>query len=160
MKEESPSMSEFLTTSKHNEELDAMVKAAADHTWTIDEILGLALETKDYINEFSARELDTLILDMTYVLAFEKRNDRNGKHWKHITLDCETQALICKLAEFEMCLNRLEERRLEMTLTAAAERERLEKRKRAVLTRGWRRVERLGRRLSRRVYEWKQVSRF
>ena len=86
--------------------------------WTIDQILDLTNESITLMYDYTPHELDSVIGDISYILAFEKKNDRTGKHWKHITLDVETQALICKLAAIETNLVRLEEHRMDITLAA------------------------------------------
>ena len=117
---------------------------------TIDEFVVEADEIKHHFDDFTKHELDSIIGDMSYVLAFLKRNDRAGKHWKGCTLDVETQAHICKVAYIEVVLTQLEERRMEMTMRWAAKeekRERLRRKKRMFFHRGVGRLRDLGGRL-------------
>lgn len=126
----------------------------AAREYTVDEIVVEANQVIRHFDEFTKHELDSIIGDMSYVLAFLKRNDRAGQHWRGCTLDMETQAHICKVAYIEVVLTQIEERRMEMTMECAAEeeeKERLRRRKRMILHRGVSRLRDLKSRLELRL---------
>ena len=87
-----------------------------EHRRAVDELLELTDSLMTILHKMTGKDLDDVIGDLAYILAVTKRNDRSSKHWKHMTLDVETQALICKMAHVDVNLSRLEERRMELTL--------------------------------------------
>lgn len=117
---------------KHAFDQDAYMEAL-NHDWTIDDILWRTTRIATKINEYTTQAIDNMIGDLSWILAYEKKNDPRAKRWKQITLDVEAQARICKLAEIEMNLVHIEERRMEMMLAKM----RREQRKRMIFMRGW-----------------------
>ena len=92
-----------------------------DSRLTIDQLLELTMETMTWINDFTTQELDSLISDITCILAFEKRNDSSEQPCKDMSWDVKTQALVFKMAEIEVNLNRLEVRWLDIVLIVTAD---------------------------------------
>ena len=110
---------------------------------TVDEILDLSTQVLMGLDTYTPREIDDIIGDLSLTLAHQKREAGNGKKWKYMTLDMETQALICKLAEIEVNLVIIEEYRMEITLAPL----RRSMRRQEPFRRTWNRVESLARRL-------------
>ena len=123
-------------------------------TWTVDDILDHSTQVLRELDGYTPRQIDDLIGDLSLALAHEKRNAGNGKKWKHVTLDMETQALICKLAEIDVNLMVIEEYRMRITLAPL----RRKMKRQEPFRRSWDRVQSLAKRLGNRLGE-RQGSR-
>ncbi|KAL6714025.1 hypothetical protein ACLMJK_008519 [Lecanora helva] len=118
--------------------------------WTADDILNLSDAIVVQLDHFTPRQLDDIIGDLSLALAHEKAEGGNGKRWKHVTLDGETQALICKLAEIEINLEVVEEFRMNMTLAPLRRRPA----RREALQRQWRGLQRFYKDIGKCLTKW------